>query len=174
MGSRTASIRVAAGETVRCTFLNTKLSAGIEVVKAGPALVHHGDKMDFSFAVRSTGNSPLHDVKVTDDKCSPVSAAPVTKTGGDDDALLEDGEVWTYTCTKTVPSHGAGEMDPLCNVVTATGSDEQDTTVSDTDRHCTDIIHPAIPVKKSPTGRPRRWATPSATASTSPTPVTPA
>ena len=110
--------------------------------------MHHGDKMDFSFAVRSVGNTPLHDVKVSDDKCSPVSADPVTKAGGDQDALLEDGEVWTYTCTMTVPTHGAGEMDPLCNVVTATGSDEQDKPVSDTDRHCTDIIHPAIQVKK--------------------------
>ena len=104
--------------------------------------------MDFSFAVRSIGNTPLHDIKVSDDKCSPVSATPVTKAGGDQDALLEDGEVWTYTCTMTVPTHGAGEMDPLCNVVTATGSDEQDKPVSDTDRHCTDIIHPAIQVKK--------------------------
>jgi plastocyanin len=150
VGTRTASIKVAPGETVRCTFLNTKLSAGIEVVKSGPALVHHGDEMDFSFAVRSTGNSPLHDVTVTDDKCSPVSAAPVSKTGGDDDDLLEDGEVWTYTCSKAVPSHAAGEMDPLCNVATATGEDEQDHTVTDTDRHCTDIIHPAIAVKKTP------------------------
>ena len=148
VATRTASIKVAPGETVRCTFVNTKLRPGIEVVKSGPAIVHHGDKMDFSFAVRSIGNTPLHDVKVSDDKCSPVSADPVTKAGGDQDALLEDGEVWTYTCTMKVPTHSAGEMDPLCNVVTATGSDEQDHPVSDTDRHCTDIIHPAIQVKK--------------------------
>lgn len=149
VGTRTASIKVAAGETVRCTFVNTKLMPGIEVVKSGPTVVHHGDKMDFSFAVRSIGNTPLHDVKVSDDKCSPVSAAPVTKTGGDQDAVLEDGEVWTYTCSMTVPTHSTGEMDPFCNVVTATGEDEQDKSVSDTDRHCTDIIHPAIQVKKT-------------------------
>ena len=149
VSSRTASVRVAAGETVRCTFVNTKLSAGIEVVKAGPALVHHGDKMDFTFAVRSAGDSLLHDVKVTDNRCAPVSTDPVSKTGGDDDALLEDAEVWTYTCTKAVPSHGAGEMDPLCNVATATGQDEQDKPVTATDEHCTDIIHPAIAVKKT-------------------------
>ena len=149
LGTRTASIKVGAGETVRCTFVNTKLLPGIEVVKSGPAIVHHGDRMDFSFAVRSVGNTPLHDVKVSDDKCSPVSATPVTKAGGDQDAILEDGEVWTYTCTMTVPTHSAGETDPLCNVVTATGEDEQDKPVSDTDRHCTDIIHPAIQVKKT-------------------------
>jgi hypothetical protein len=150
VATRTASIRVAAGETVRCTFLNTKLNPAIEVVKAGPAVVHHGDKMDFTFAVRSIGNTPLHDITVSDDKCSPVSVAPVTKAGGDSDALLEAGEVWTYTCSKIVPNHGASEMDPLCNVVTAAGEDEQDKPVSDTDQHCTDIIHPAIAVKKTP------------------------
>ena len=147
--TRTASIKVAAGETVRCTFVNTKLNAAIEVVKSGPAIVHHGDQMDFKFAVRSVGNSPLHDVKVTDNRCAPVSATPVSKTGGDQDDVLEDGEVWTYTCTKTVPTHGAGEADPLCNVATATGADEQDKPVTDTDEHCTDIVHPAIEVKKT-------------------------
>jgi plastocyanin len=146
--NRTASIRVAAGETVRCTFVNTKLSAAIEVVKSGPAVVHHGDKMDFTFAVRSVGNSPLHDVTVTDNRCAPLSLA--SKTGGDQDDLLEDGEVWTYTCTKTVPTHATGEADPLCNVATATGEDEQDKPVTDTDEHCTDIAHPDIEVKKTP------------------------
>ena len=42
---------------------------------------------------------------VTDNRCAPVSATPVSKTGGDQDDVLEDGEVWTYTCTKTVPTH---------------------------------------------------------------------
>jgi hypothetical protein len=150
VGTRTASIRVAAGETVRCTFVNTKLAPALEVVKSGPAQVHHGDKMDFSFAVRNVGNTPLHDIKVTDDRCAPVSATPVSKTGGDQDDLLEDAEVWTYTCTKTVPAHGSSESDPLCNVATATGHDEQEKPVTDTDQHCTDIVHPAINVKKTP------------------------
>ena len=35
--TRTASIKVAPGETVRCTFTNKKLVPGIEVVKSGPA-----------------------------------------------------------------------------------------------------------------------------------------
>ena len=149
LGTRTASIRVAAGETVRCTFVNTKLVPAIEVVKAGPTRLHHGDTMEFSFAVRSTGNTPLHAVTVTDDRCAPVSAQPVSKTGDDGDALLEDGEVWIYNCSKPVPTHAAGESDPLCNVATATGKDEQDMSVSDTDQHCTDIIHPAIALAKT-------------------------
>ena len=149
VASRTASIRVAPGETVRCTFLNTKLVSAIKVVKGGPDRVHHGDTMEFTFAVSNPGNTPLRDVKVSDDRCAPVSATPVSKTGDDGDALLENGEVWTYTCSKTVPAHVAGEMDPLCNVVTATGEDEQDKPVSSTDEHCTDIVHPAIALKKT-------------------------
>jgi hypothetical protein len=149
LSTRTASIRVAAGETVRCTFVNTKLASAIEVVKAGPDRVHHGDRMEFTFAVRNVGNSPLHAVTVTDDRCAPVSATPVTKTGDDGDELLESGEVWIHSCSKTAPSHVAGETDPLCNIATATGQDEQDKPVTDTDKHCTDILHPAIALAKT-------------------------
>ena len=130
--------------------------------------------MDFTFAVRNVGNSPLHDVKVTDDRCARrlrhAGRATATTTAT---TLLEDGEVWIYTCTMPVPAHATGEMDPLCNVATATGEDEQDKPVSDTDEHCTDIIHPEIAGQEDAGPRDRvRSATPSATRSTSPTPVT--
>ena len=105
LSTRTASIKVGPGETVRCTFTNKKLVPGIEVVKSGPAKVHHGDTMEFTFAVTNTGNVPLTDVKVTDNRCSPVE--PVTT-----DAEFSPGETWTYGCTKPVPSHGAGEDGP--------------------------------------------------------------
>ena len=69
VANRTANIKVGAGEKVRCTFVNTKLVPGLQVVKDGPAVVHHGDTMTFTFAVSNTGNSPLRDVHVTDDHC---------------------------------------------------------------------------------------------------------
>jgi hypothetical protein len=147
--SRTASIRVAAGEKVRCTFVNTKLVPGLQVVKDGPAAVHHGDTMTFTFAVSNTGNSPLHDVRVTDDHCAMVSAAPVERRDDDGDDLLEPTEVWVFSCSMGVPAHAAHEQDPVHNVATATGDDEEDTTVSATDDHLTDIIHPAIALKKT-------------------------
>jgi hypothetical protein len=149
LGSRTASIRVAAGEKVRCTFTNTKLAPGIQVVKDGPAVVHHGDTLTFSFAVSNTGNSALHDVHVTDDHCPMVSAAPVERRGDDGDEELEGAEVWVFSCSMPVPAHGAHEEDPLHNIATATGDDEEDTTVTATDDHLTDIIHPAIALHKT-------------------------
>jgi uncharacterized repeat protein (TIGR01451 family) len=149
VANRTANIKVAAGEKVRCTFVNTKLVPGLQVVKDGPAVVHHGDTMTFTFAVSNTGNSPLRDVHVTDDHCDDVSAAPVERRGDDGDALLEGTEVWVFSCTMPVPAHATSEEDPVCNVATATGEDEEGTDVTASDEHCTDIIHPRIALDKT-------------------------
>jgi hypothetical protein len=146
--NRTASIHVSPGETVHCKFVNTQIVAAIHVVKDGPALVHHGDTMTFSFAVTNPGNSPLHNVHVKDDHCSPVSETPTEKRDDDGDSMLEPGETWIFTCTMPVPEHAADEEDPIHNIATATGSDEQDQPVSDTADHDTDILHPAIHIVK--------------------------
>jgi len=149
LDSRTASIKVGAGEKVRCTFVNTKLVPGLHVVKDGPAVVHHGDTMTFTFTVVNSGNSPLHDVHVTDDRCAGVSAQPVERRADDGDELLEPGEAWVYTCTMPVPAHAAGEENPIHNTVTATAEDEEGTDVDATDVHDTLIIHPRIALKKA-------------------------
>lgn len=149
VSGRTASIKVSSGETVRCVFTNKKIDAAINIVKSGPALVHHGDSMTFNFAVTiPTGSAPVRQVTVSDDHCAPVTL--VSKSPGDSDEWLEQGETWNYTCTMTAPAtHAAGEEDPIHNIATATGKDEWDRTVSDTDDHDVDIIHPAIQIVKS-------------------------
>ncbi|HYM58084.1 MAG TPA: hypothetical protein VES79_08975 [Solirubrobacteraceae bacterium] len=149
LANRTASVRVSPGETVHCKFVNKQIAPAIDVVKDGPALVHHGDTMTFGFAVTNPGNSPLHDVRVSDDHCAPVSTMPTERRDDDGDGLLELGETWIFTCTMPVPAHAADEEDPIHNVATATGSDEQDRPVTDTDDHDTDILHPAINIVKS-------------------------
>jgi hypothetical protein len=62
---------------------------------AGP--VDPDTSVTYTYHVWNTGDAPLINVMVSDDKCSPVSAP--TKTGGDQDDQLEVGETWTYTCT---------------------------------------------------------------------------
>jgi hypothetical protein len=62
---------------------------------AGP--VDPGTSVTYTYDVTNSGDTPLINVVVTDNKCSPVSAP--TKTGGDQDDQLEVGETWTYTCT---------------------------------------------------------------------------
>ena len=148
VATRTASIKVGAGEKVRCTFFNTKLVPGLKVLKDGPALVHHGDTMTFTFTVVNSGNSPLQNVHVTDDRCAGVSPKPVERRDDDGDELLEAGEAWVYRCTMPVPAHTAGEENPIHNTVTATAEDEEGTDVHATDVHDTWIIHPRIALEE--------------------------
>ena len=52
--TRTATIRVAAGETVRCVWVNVKLAGSLAMVKDGTTLAHHGDQVSFDFRVNQT------------------------------------------------------------------------------------------------------------------------
>lgn len=73
-----------------------------------------GDTIVYTYEVTNTGDDPLADVAVTDDKC-----APVTFVGGDDDGdeLLDVAETWTFTCTDV-----ADESPSLTNVAVVVGS----------------------------------------------------
>jgi hypothetical protein len=145
--TRSATVTPAAGETVTCEFTNTKLQPGIKIVKSGPAKAYSGDTLAFGFDVSNTGERPLHDIDVTDDHCAPVSG-PVAKAGGNDDDTLDPGETWHYTCSY-VATHALGDPNPVTNVATAQGRDDEDTKVEDNDSHDTLFLHPAIDIEKS-------------------------
>jgi uncharacterized repeat protein (TIGR01451 family) len=119
----------------------------IHVEKSGPAAVEHGDNMTFTFVVTNAGDVPLSNVTVSDDTCP--NATLQSKTGGNQDAILDLTETWTYTCTMTIPAHQAGEQDPIHNTVTTTGKTPSGKTVNDTDSHDTDLLHPAIDIEKT-------------------------
>jgi hypothetical protein len=87
-------------------------------------------------------------VSVSDDKCAPVSAAPVAKTNDDGDAALEPGEVWTFECKLTVGPHAGGEENPIVNTATAKGIVLRKE-VSATDKHSTRILHTAVQIDKT-------------------------
>ena len=70
----------------------------IDVAKSGPATAYHGDQVTFTFKVTNTGNVPLTEIKVQDDKCP---NAVLQSKQGNQDATLDPQEVWTYTCTMT-------------------------------------------------------------------------
>jgi hypothetical protein len=119
------------------------LKPGMLVVKEGNQFAYPGDTVTFTFTVTNSGNAPLSDVTVTDDRC-----APVTRSSGDE--LLDPGEQWTYTCSKQVPpGHKIGEENPIRNVATATGKDALGKTVSDDDDHLVRVLHPAIDIEKT-------------------------
>ena len=147
LDTRTATVTPSAGETVTCSYTNTKLQPGIKIVKSGPAKAYSGDTLDFGFDVTNTGERPLHGIDVSDDHCEPVSG-PVSKDGGNDDDVLDPGETWHYACSY-VATHSLGDPNPVTNKATVQGYDDENTKVEDYDTHDTLFMHPAIDIEKS-------------------------
>ncbi len=114
----------------------------IHIAKSGPSSRNVGESAAYSFAVTIPGNTPLSSIQVTDDKCSPA----LQSKAGDQDALLEQGETWTYTCSRTVL---AGDFPQVRNVATARGTPPKGPIVSDTDEHIMKIPAPKIDVAKT-------------------------
>jgi hypothetical protein len=146
--SRSVTVTPAAGETLTCSFTNTKLQPGIKIVKSGPATAYSGDTLDFGFDVSNTGERGLHDVQVTDDHCAPVTG-PVTKAGGNADDILDPGETWHFTCSYVATNVMNVDPNPVTNIAHVQARDDQDTKVEDEDSHDTLFFHPAIDIEKS-------------------------
>ncbi|MEV7039909.1 hypothetical protein [Amycolatopsis sp. NPDC051061] len=109
------------------------IAPAVEVTKtADPPVVHAGDAVTFSVAVRNTGDSPLAPVKVTDDTTTSCSR---TFAG------LAAGATQTYTCaanpSTTTTSH-----------VTATGTDLAGQPVAATASATVTVITPALTLTK--------------------------
>jgi uncharacterized repeat protein (TIGR01451 family) len=128
----------------------------IDVAKTGPAYVYHGDQITYRFTVTNPGDTPLSDVHVTDDHCSPVSNDPTSKVNDNGNATLDhvgadqaSPEQWIFTCSMPVPAHTAGEENPIVNTATATGKDDTGKPVTATATHSTQILHPAVAIAKS-------------------------
>jgi uncharacterized repeat protein (TIGR01451 family) len=60
---------------------------------AGP--VNPGTSVTYTYKVSNSGDTPLTNVTVSDDTCSPV----VLVSGKTGNNLLENGEIWVYQCT---------------------------------------------------------------------------
>ena len=86
-------------------------TAALTIVKeavAGQAADVAGEQINYTLAVQNTGNSTLSNVVVTDPFADVGSIVRGADAVGDDDALLEVGETWSYTAFHTVTQ---GEID---------------------------------------------------------------
>ncbi len=117
------------------------ITAGIRIQKSASAsLVYSGTLVTYTFQVSNTGVDPLHDVVVTDDKCSPISARLSGDTNNDN--FLDSGEIWLYSCAKPLTQ-------TTVNVATVTGLDPLDNPQTDQSSATVRVISPAINVVKS-------------------------
>ena len=108
---------------------------------------HVGDTLEYQFVVTDgDSDTPIENVQMSDPRCDAGTLQGPVKSGGDDDAFLEDGEVWTYTCSHVIT---ADDPDPLPNTGTVTGEDKTGRDVEDDDSTTVDVIHPAIDIEKT-------------------------
>ena len=114
----------------------------IRLRKGGPALAHVGDAVAYTFSVTNTGGVDLTDIRLTDPRCD---TTPDRTDDGDGDGDLAVDESWAFMCDHTIV---AADGDPVHNQATVTGVHDGGT-VSDTDTHDIDVLHPDIDLEKS-------------------------
>ncbi|MGH3132147.1 MAG: prealbumin-like fold domain-containing protein [Gaiellaceae bacterium] len=126
--ARTATFRVEAGETVKCTFTNTKLQTGrgsISVSKsASPTqLEEPGGQVTYSVTIQNTSNVMVSITQVVDDKFGNLENVAGGNPSGcfDVPINIEPGDSVNCMFPKSIT--GAGGTSHV-NVVTASGSDE--------------------------------------------------
>jgi len=112
----------------------------INVVKtpSTTTLLAGGGEVTYTYVVTNTGDVPLSDVSVSDDKCG---AADYVSGDTSDDELLDMDETWTFTCKMNL-------TDTTTNIGTASGTNGDDT-VTDTDT-ATVTVEPAPPAPPAP------------------------
>ena len=116
----------------------------IHVVKTASvsSLPFPGGPVTYTYAVTNTGNVPLSNVTLTDDKCDTVAFL-----GGDTNAdnKLDLTETWSYSCTMSIST-------TTTNIATATGH-YGDQAVEDTDTKTVVVgLASSLVIEKSFTG----------------------
>ena len=124
----------------------------VKTAVAGQTADVAGEKLNYTISVQNTGNTTLTGVTVTDPNADTGSIVRVADAVGDNDALLEVGETWSYTAQHTVTqaeldSNGGGDGD-IDNIATAdsneTGPDTDDATVPVAQNPALNIVKDAV------------------------------
>lgn len=100
------------------------ISPGIVIEKvADSTTVDAGDIVTYTYTVTNTGDDPLPDLSVGDDKCGSAEFV-----GGDENGsyTFDPGEIWMYVCSMELSA-------TTTNIGTATGTDSSGRPVSATD-----------------------------------------
>ncbi len=126
--------------TDKATATVTIVRPAINLTKtANVATVLVGATITYTMHVQATGNVSLINVSVSDPVCDPGTLTGPTFLVGNNDAILELGELWSYTCTHIAT---AGDAPSLTNTATASGTDPLGLVVTDTGSATVSVIVP--------------------------------
>ena len=145
------NVAIASGTYARIKTVTRRAEASVDILKSAIAIAkaancteaHEGDEITYTYNVTNTGDSPLSDVSVSDDKAGDA-AYQSGDTNGDN--KLDVGETWILTANYTVTG---GDTNPLVNLATASGTDASGKAVSAQDEASVDILSPAIAMAKA-------------------------
>jgi uncharacterized repeat protein (TIGR01451 family) len=120
------------------------LRPDISLVKtAEPPEVHEGEDITYTYTVNNTGNTPLADVSVTDDR---LGSIPFTSGDDNENSLLDTDETWIFTAVHTVDGD---DPDVVVNNAEVSGTDSLEQTVTDSDTASVNILRPGIALIKT-------------------------
>jgi hypothetical protein len=116
----------------------------IRLRQDGPSLAHLGDEITYAFRARNTGDVDLSNIDLTVAGCD---SSPALIDDGNGDDILSVDEEWRFGCDRTIT---AGDGDPARNHATVAG-DHGGRSVTDSDTHHLDVIHPSIDLENTAT-----------------------
>jgi uncharacterized repeat protein (TIGR01451 family) len=120
-------------------------NATIKIVKTGPASALAGDDVAFTLTVTNPGDQPLSNVVVTDARCDASGPDLQSKTGGNQDNVLDPPETWTYTCS----AHTTAGQTNLHNVGSVCATPPAGAQVCDTSPKDVPLRNPDISIDKA-------------------------
>lgn len=131
-------------EAVEVDYVNILSDINITLDKDADSPVNVGDTITYTFDVTTTGPD-LHDVTL-EETVAVCDSDPVFVSGDDgDDAILEPGETWHYTCDHVVLN---SDPDTINNTAKVTGTDEYGRTTDHSDSVAVDVLRPDVTVTK--------------------------
>lgn len=137
------SVTVVDTETATTSILPEESIPGIAITKTAlPLQVHVGDNITYTYEVTNTGNTPLSDITVTDNRLGTIPFP----SGIDEESILDIEETWVFSANYTA---GSDDPSPLENTANVSGMDNSEQIVTASDNASVAILRPSIALDKT-------------------------
>ena len=140
-----AIVDLDAGENITCTYVNEPGRPGILLEKSASAsTIYPNSVVTYTFLASNTGQVPLKQVHIDDDRCVVAATTSGEFNAGDSNQndWLDVGETWAFACTSTLAQD-------TTNTATAWAEASWGESVWSTDSAVVDVIAPLITLEKS-------------------------